>query len=349
MHAVRQLGEQATRERLGPSERSFVIDRAAGAKPLDLRSYGANSNIRSVEPQSQNRSPRTPNNPTDKGRPPRRGGFQGQPSGDFDGDRSRGGTRGTAQRGRGRGRGGRESGDRRVGGGKVDRLAGGENENTDDDLDIFWEMKLEELESILKECVEAEKGGQVLPKAPKHFEVADVSRDALTGQGPAVPLGTWGMSEVVEERLEDITGDKLIENGMRLQELVRKLRNGDYIRFRSDAEKDATLALARTVSEQEADLATDETGQIVNPGKTTFTPVNEETREKLMRGLLEGGYKMAEGDEGFVRELLVKLRRNETIGVRQEGAMARKIRSLLPSQRVVRVPKGVGKAKAAAA
>jgi len=231
----------------------------------------------------------------------------------------------------------------------VDRLAGGENESTEDDLEILGKMSIEGLRSILKECEEAEKGGQILPKEPAHFEVAEVSRDALTGQGPAVTLGTWGMSEVVEERLEGITGDKLIENGMRLQELVRKLRSGVYIRFRSDAEKDATLALARTVSEQQADQATDETGQIVHPGTTTFAPVSEETREKLMRVLLEGGYRMAEGDEGFVKELLVKLRRNETIGVRQEGAMARKIRSLLPSQRVVRVPKGVGKTAAAAA
>jgi len=207
-------------------------------------------------------------------------------------------------------------------------------------------MNAEDLDAILQECNAAEQGGQILPPEPEHFAIADVSRAALTGQGPALALGPWGMSEVVEERLDKITGNGLIENARRLQELVRNLRNGEYIRFRSDAEKDATLALARTVSEMEADTATDETGEIVNPAKAGFTAVSEETREKLMRRLLEGGYKMGEGEEGFVRELLLKLRRNETIRTKQEGAMARKIRSLLPSQRVVRVPK---KADAAAA
>ena len=234
----------------------------------------------------------------------------------------------------------------------MDRLAGagggGDREEEGNDLEKMTRMKVEELESLLKICTDAEKGGQVLPEEPKAFEVAEVSADTLTGLGPTVTLGPWGMSEVVEERLNSITGDKLIENAMRLQELVHKLRHGEYIRFRSDAERDATLELARTIREREADLSTDQTGKKVYPPKTPFTPVNEETREKLMRGLLEGGHKMVEGDEGFVRELLLKLRRNETIGTRAEGLMARKIRSLLPSQRVMRAPKGLAKVDAAA-
>ena len=245
--------------------------------------------------------------------------------------------------GRGGGRGGargRSSGQeparrrRRYGGDRYEPISRTEEQARDGDA--IFEMDQEEWKKLVAECKDVERVGAQEKSGRKMVEISEDGPESLVGLGPAILLGPRGMGEIVEEKLDRLSGNSMIDNAIRLQELVRRLRAGEFLRFRNDAEKEATLELSKSVAKRAADAQTDASGKIAGLAKTTFETIPEETRDKITRQLLGGSYKLVEGKPGTLQELLIKLRRNETISPQKEDAMARKIRSLLPVQRAAR-------------
>jgi len=230
--------------------------------------------------------------------------------------------RGSANPGRG------ESGGRRD---RAERSSGGEN-YTDEGM---LHASLPELRSMLSEIKAAEKAGAPTILQPKIFEVAEVSAESLAGNGPAIPSGQWGMSEVISEKLDRFAGDFLIENATRIQDLARRLRDGHFVRFRDEAEKEAVFDLVRNIEAKKGNA------EEKDDAVPDFEPIPEEARNAMTSQLLQGSYKFVEKDAGPLQELLIKVRRNETISPKQEGALVRKIRSLMPIQttRLARIPK----------
>ena len=209
-------------------------------------------------------------------------------------------------------------------------------------------MGVEEWEKMVAECKDVEKVGAKFKSGLGKIEIPEIGPKSFVGFGPSVALGPRGMGEIVEEELDLLSGNSMIDNAIRLQVLARRLRAGEFVRFRDDTEKEATLELAKSVAEKQADAQIDASGAIAGVAKTTFETIPEETRDKLIRQLLAGSYTLVEGKSGAVQELLVKLRRNETITPQKEAGMARKIRSLLPVQRAAR-PSRVDSSRATSA
>ncbi|MCJ1387430.1 hypothetical protein MMC18_000273 [Xylographa bjoerkii] len=258
-----------------------------------------------------------------------RGGFRG---GGFQSDRrspeGRPSDRGSARRGRGsrRSRGDGEPGRR---GQAQRREAAGElGGGAEDDAEYDYEADEAMAESFLKCEDEWEP-----PSKPHSFQGVD--KATLVGNGPSLALGEWGMCEIVEEKLDQVTSDGLITGEFRPQVLAQRVVNGEWVRFRDDEERDSVAGLAKSMAEQNAILQSEQKGEVVEPFDTTFQPLSPEQTEKMTKQLLMGVYDK-NGLPATLKDIALRVRRSGTVTQPQEDSLIKKVRSMLPVQRAPR-------------
>ncbi|KAI9880146.1 MAG: hypothetical protein M1830_005175 [Pleopsidium flavum] len=233
--------------------------------------------------------------------------------------RGRGGFRGRGRGGRG-GRGGGERGDRqkRKGGRGGGEGTGGKME---------FEYTPDE-SKYMKEKAEKERGSRV------PFQPLEVTQDRLRGDGPAVVVGEFGMANIVEEKL-DWLAERPIGSYRRTDELARRLLSGEFVRFESDAEKDAVVKRAETLAVEEGIRLSERKGEVVQPKEAGFEPITEEDRNLLVERLLKGSHEAPGSpppEDGVLKELLRVTHRNETYLPRDASSLLGKVRGLLPAQ-----------------
>ena len=171
------------------------------------------------------------------------------------------------------------------------------------------------------------------PNKPHSFLA--VNKDMFVGHGPSLALGEWGMSEIVEEKLDQVTGDGMISGELRPQILAQKIVNGEWVRFHDDEERDSVASLAKYMAERNAVLQSEQKGQIVEPFDTTFQPLSAEQTEKMTTQLLTGAYDESELP-ATVKDILLRVRSGGAVSQSQMDSLTKKVRSMLPVQRTPR-------------
>ena len=169
---------------------------------------------------------------------------------------------------------------------------------------------------------------------PIPYNPADISPEALVGGGPAVIVGQWGMSEVVEERLNRLAPTGLTDAGTRRQDLARELLRGNVVRFKDEEEKNDVLAMAESIAIKEAELKSEEKGELIESKFEGFEPFDDEWKVRLLTNMLKGEYRLAEeaAKEGDPPDLVRNTIRNETYLPKNEASLAAKVRSLVGVQ-----------------
>ncbi|MCJ1284940.1 hypothetical protein MMC26_004277 [Xylographa opegraphella] len=258
--------------------------------------------------------------------------FRGGQASGFRGGRSAGGFqrdkgnpeerpsgRGTARRGRGdrRARGNGEP--RRRGRGQGSEGAGETDGVEEDDPDDFYGAD----EDLMDGYVECEEEWNPSNK-PHSFHA--VEKVTLVGKGPSLAVGEWGMSEIVEEKLEQVTRDSLIDEEIRPQVLAKRLVNGRWVRFRDDEERDSVAGLAKSRAEQNAVLKSERKGEVVEPFDTTFQTLSPEQTEEVTRQLLMGSYDNS-GLPPAMKDIAIRVRKSGAISQQQEDSLVKKINS----------------------
>ena len=154
------------------------------------------------------------------------------------------------------------------------------------------------------------------------YAPADVTLETLRGNGPAMPLGEWGMEEVVEEWL-----DRIAKKGERTHDdlvmMVQKMRAGEHVAF---GDKETKNRVLDAVENGMKDMSEEEQGAVVQKLKETF---GSEFADSVFRGKYE-----FEGRKGA--DVLASLTRQTTKNgsfLPQDGeSLAAKVRALLPAK-----------------
>ncbi|MCJ1320268.1 hypothetical protein MMC15_005606 [Xylographa vitiligo] len=201
---------------------------------------------------------------------------------------------------------------------------GGENDDPDD----FYGAD----EDLIDSYVECEEVWHPSNK-PHPFDA--VEKVALVGKGPSLALGEWGMSEIVEAKLEQATRDSLIDDEIRPQVLAQRVVNGAWVRFRDDEERDSVAGLAKSRAEQNAVLKSERKGEVVEPFDTTFQTLEPEQTEEITRQLLMGSYDNG-GLPATLKDIEYRLRKSGPVSQQQKDSLIQKVRSMLPVQRAPR-------------
>ena len=169
-------------------------------------------------------------------------------------------------------------------------------------------------------------------KTPKAvaYAPADVTLETLRGNGPAMPLGEWGMKEVVEEWL-----DRIAKKGERkhhdLVMMVEKMKTGEHVAFGDKETKDRVLD---AVENGMKDMSEEEQGAVVEKLKETF---GSEFADSVFKGKYEfEGRKGA----GVLASLAMQTTKNGSFRPEDGESLSAKVRALLPAEQ----PRGGGKA-----
>lgn len=172
---------------------------------------------------------------------------------------------------------------------------------------------------------------------PIPYDLVDVSKEALVGKGPAVIVGQWGMSELVEDTLNRMAPVGLNDAGVRRQDLARELLRGSVVRFKDEEEKNGVLSMAESIATKDAELKSEKKGELIESKFAGFEPFSEDWKFRFSAKMLKGEYDLTgnTGKEGDPQDLLRNTRRNETYLPKDGDSLAARVRSLLaaPSNR----------------
>ncbi|MCJ1290032.1 hypothetical protein MMC34_001567 [Xylographa carneopallida] len=236
--------------------------------------------------------------------------------------------RGPARRGRGNRRPRGDGEPKRRGRVQRSEAAGEADGEEDDDPDSFYGAE----EDLVDGCVDCEE--QRNPSNLPHSYQA-VEQATLVGKGPSLALGEWGMSEIVEEKLEQITRDGLIDDEIRPEVLAQRVVNGAWVRFRDEEERDSVADLAKARAEQNAILKSERKAEVIEPFDTTFQTLSPEQTDEFTRRLLEGSYNNS-ALPATLKDVAIRVRKSGAISQQQEDSLIKKVRSMLPVQRAPR-------------
>ena len=151
---------------------------------------------------------------------------------------------------------------------------------------------------------------------------ADVTLETLRGNGPAMPLGEWGMNEVVEKWLNRVSkkGERKHDD---LLMMVEKMRSGEHVAFGDKETKNRVLdALKNGVK----DMSEEEQGAVVEKLKETF---GSEFADSVFRGKYE--FEGREG-AGVLASLARQTTKNGSFLPKDGESLAAKVRTLLPAE-----------------
>lgn len=150
---------------------------------------------------------------------------------------------------------------------------------------------------------------------------AEVTAQTLSGNGPAIPLGGWGMNEIVEEWVGGIgkEGERRRED---LALMAEKWNHGSTVDFGGDQKsKKQVLDAAENGMN---DMGEEEQGIVAEKLRETFGKVFAER-------VFKGEYVFEGRKEGGVLDSLARqTTRNASFLPRDGESLAAKVKSLLP-------------------
>lgn len=163
---------------------------------------------------------------------------------------------------------------------------------------------------------------QKTPKAVAYLP-AEVNAQTLSGNGPAIPLGGWGMNEIVEEWV-----GKIAKRGERRREdlvmMAEKWNNGSTVDFGGDQERKKQMLDAAEHGVK--DVSEEEQGVVAKKLRETFGT-------DLAERVFKGEYVFRGRKEGGVLDSLARLTtRNASFLPRDGESLAAKVKSLLPAE-----------------
>ncbi|KAI4124770.1 MAG: hypothetical protein LQ347_005603 [Umbilicaria vellea] len=166
------------------------------------------------------------------------------------------------------------------------------------------------------------------------YQIQDLTQELLVRGGPAVAVGEFGMAETVEERLRLLAKKSAMEGLAGRVDIIRRVMAGEFVRFENEQEKEEVLAEAERISKRDAELKSEETGEIVESDWTEFVGLEEAERKAVVESMLKGEYAIeADGAEGIMAHLMRNASRNETYLPKDGSALLEKVRSLLSTQK----------------
>jgi len=191
--------------------------------------------------------------------------------------------------------------------GRGARGGGGTRGDRDDSSAFNEPIWNEEEEEYFKQKRKAE--------APQtlEFNPINVTRDALSGVGPAFSSGEWGLSEVLGERLL----------------LANRSLNGEFVQWDSKEQKADVMTLVERLKTLEEQEKHDKEG---NKGKS-LVPETEDQTQVLMQKLLGGTYQMVkpQQEKDILGNVARHVGRNESYFPDDQRILLEKVRSILPA------------------
>lgn len=178
-----------------------------------------------------------------------------------------------------------------------------------------------DLDPEIKEYLDDQKE-ESKPKAVA-YQPAEITLETLSGNGPAMPLGGWGMNEVVEDWVNRIAkkGEKTHED---LAMMAQKWSKGETVDFGRDQE--IKKRMLDVVEHGIRDMSEEEVGAVAEKLRGTF---EKDFAEKV----LDGTY-VFEGrkEEGVLGSLARQTTRNSSFLPEDGKSLAAKVKSLLPAE-----------------
>lgn len=174
------------------------------------------------------------------------------------------------------------------------------------------------------------------------YQIRDVNRESLVGDGPAVAMGEFGMSELVEEWLRLLARKSMMGGMAGRENVIKRALTGKFVMFETEREKQEVLAEVERISKRFAELRSEETGEIVEAKATEFVGLEETERKAVVEGLLKGQYRFTEkGAEGLPAHLMRSASRNETYRLKDGSVLLEKVRALTQKSRPAAKPEAV--------
>ena len=169
---------------------------------------------------------------------------------------------------------------------------------------------------------------------PTPFDPEELTPKGLVRGGPTIIVSPWGMSEIVEEKLNRLAPAGLKHDGVRRQDLAQKLLHGDFVRFKDDEEKEAVLEIAQNKANEIANKLSEQKAEVVESMYTGFDPVDEHMKLRMAESWLGGKYILEEKNSKneVLSHLTMVTRKNGSYLPKNEVSLAAKVRSLLPVQ-----------------
>ena len=181
-----------------------------------------------------------------------------------------------------------------------------------------------------------------------HYEPPVPDLQSLVGWGPAVAVGDFGQSEILQKQLDTIApvGARMWYGAERLHNMARALLRGELLFFKSSEEKETVTEIARTIGKEQAEKASERKGQVIEPYDPTLQNFEDGQLEEVVAPLINGKYDVIGGGPkiaGTMKTVMRYADTNETYMDKDEKSLAKKIRSLLPVERPPRPAVGKGR------
>lgn len=187
------------------------------------------------------------------------------------------------------------------------------------------------------------EAGDRVPFEPPAMSAAALYAD---GPGPAVVIGERGMTEVVDRQMR-ILAERPAGSFERNAELARRYLNGKFVKFVSDAEKDAVLTEAERLGANEAARQSERKGDVV---ESEFNEFEAADPKALLRAFYLDQGKRATADARQDESVLARVTRgnlrNETYRIESADAFRGEVEKRLPPERK---SQGAGNVKEVAA
>ncbi|KAL8826527.1 MAG: hypothetical protein Q9191_003751 [Dirinaria sp. TL-2023a] len=152
------------------------------------------------------------------------------------------------------------------------------------------------------------------------YQPSEVTLESLQGNGPAIPLTEWGMTEVVEEWV-----DKISKASTRRREVTeqraKKLKKGDFVPFGN-----------KGIREQVTDAAKDGIGEMSEEEQAAAAGrLREIFGNKFAEKVFKGSYVFdARGTASIKESLASQTTRNASLLPQDRESLVGKVRAILP-------------------
>ncbi|RDW81805.1 uncharacterized protein DSM5745_05362 [Aspergillus mulundensis] len=191
-----------------------------------------------------------------------------------------------------------------------------------------------ELEDVYREIAEKTK------PIPTHYQPNAPDFQNLSETWPSLPTDITATTAGVAEKLS-LLSERYPNGYIPPYVLGKRLMEGKFVRFTSEAERAEALEAAKKFAQEAADKLSQKKGELVDPQAVIFQRVKGEAHKTLIESLVQGKYPMVEKTPAnkppVVGEILRNLRNNEsyqTSGKRTQ--FMAKLDSLLVSSRPVK-------------
>ncbi len=169
-----------------------------------------------------------------------------------------------------------------------------------------------------------------LSDAPKEVphEPEEITLESLIGDGPAIPLGEFGMRATLTDRMITVARRRPGEYAM-MGHLAKRLVEGNFVTFESEEEEKQVLTLVDEMNAEKASMLSDRKGEVVQKEEAGFETMDEGDRGKIVEKLLAGRYPAFKAGEGTLADTLRTINRNESYLPGDRDKLMKKVTELL--------------------